>query len=172
MANVSFTFNDHREYWNGDEGIYNPTDIDKRNGGLVFFNGTNFVNARWLFKLDGMIQLSYGINLAGKLNGRQGYFWAQTYRTPNRAGGIGRIEVMLQDALGEKRLENLWYADLRVEKSFNIGKTRWSGMMDIFNLTNAATVLGRHQRQNLSNANQIWRILSARILRFGVRVYF
>ena len=154
MANVSFTFNDHREYWNGDEGIYDPTDIDKRNGGLVFFNGTNFVNARWLFKLDGMIQLPYGINLAGKLNGRQGYFWAQTYRTPNRAGGIGRIEVMLQDALGEKRLENLWYADLRVEKSFNIGKTRWSGMMDIFNLTNAATVLGRHQRQNLSNANQ------------------
>jgi hypothetical protein len=172
MMNVSFTFNDHREYWDGEEGIYDPTNIDKRNGGFVFFSGANFVNARWLFKLDGMVQLPYGINLAGKFNGRQGYFWTQTYRTANRAGGIGRTEVMLQDALGENRLPNLWYADLRLEKSFNVGRTRWSGMMDIFNLTNAATVLGKHRRQNLSNANQIWSILSARILRFGLRVYF
>jgi hypothetical protein len=172
MINVSFTFNDHREYWDGEEGIYDPTDVDKRKGGLVSFSGSTFVNSQWLFKLDGMVQLPYGINLAGKFNGRQGYFWAETYRTANRAGGIGRTEVILQDALGDKRLPNLWYADLRVEKSFRIGRTRWSGMMDIFNVTNAATVLGRHRRQNLSNANQIYSILSARILRFGVRVYF
>ncbi len=171
MMNASFTVNDHREYWNGEEGIYDPTDIDVRNGGLVSFGGSGFVNSKWLFKLDGMYQLPYGINIAGKFNGRQGYFWGKTYRTDSRSGNGGRTELLLEP-LGETRLPNLWYMDLRVEKSFNIKTTRWSAMMDVFNLTNSATILSRHRRQNLSNANQIDDILSARILRFGVRVYF
>ncbi len=45
-------------------------------------------------------------------------------------------------------------------------------MRDIFNLTNTATFLRRHRRQNPSNANQINFTLSARLLRFGVRIYF
>ncbi len=171
MMNVSFTLNDHREYWDGEAGVYDPTDIDIRDGGLVSFGGSGFVNSKWLFKLDGMYQLPYGINLAGKFNGRQGYFWGQTYRTDSRSGNGGRTELLLEP-LGETRLPNLWYMDLRVEKSFNIKTTRWSAIMDVFNLTNSATILSRHRRQNLSNANEINDILSARILRFGVRVYF
>jgi hypothetical protein len=44
--------------------------------------------------------------------------------------------------------------------------------MDIFNVTNANTILEIHRRQNLSNANQIRDVLSGRILRFGFRVNF
>lgn len=39
-------------------------------------------------------------------------------------------------------------------------------------LSNIATVLGRHFRQNRSNANQITDILAPRVVRFGVRCIF
>ena len=76
---------------------------------------------------------------------------------------------MLFNPLGDTRLENLWIADLRVEKQFTFGDRRFSAMMDIFNLFNEPTVLGRERRQNLTTANRVQDILSARIVRFGVR---
>jgi hypothetical protein len=73
---------------------------------------------------------------------------------------------VLFDPLGNTRLETLWIADFRVEKEFTFGVRRFSAMMDIFNLFNEPTVLGRERRQNLSTANRVQDILSAR-LRFG-----
>ena len=65
--------------------------------------------------------------------------------------------------------DRLKVVDLRVEKQFTFGDRRFSAMMDIFNLFNEPTVLGRERRQNLSTANRVQDILSARIVRFGVR---
>ena len=120
--NVGFTFSDNREYFDSDAAINDPTDVDKRDGGQIFFGGTSYMNSRWTFKLDGMYQLPYGINIAGKFNGRQGYPWIETFRTDNRAGDLGRAEVLLQPEIGSKRLDNLWYMDIRVEKAFDFGR--------------------------------------------------
>ena len=121
--------------------------------------------------MDGLVQLPAGVTLAGKLNSRQGYIFPRTFWTRSRGGGIGSADVLLEP-LGENRLDNLWLADLRVEKSFDIGRTRLSGMVDVFNLFNSATVLAREYRQNLDTANRIDDILSARVIRFGVRWMF
>ena len=90
---------------------------------------------------------------------------------PWRSGAIGPVDVLLE-LIGESRLEDLWIADLRLEKTWDIGRTRLSGMVDIFNLFNSATVLARHYRQNLKNANKIQDVLSPRVFRFGVRWMF
>lgn len=177
MMNGGFTFSDHREYFDGSGGIFDPTNIDKRDGEQVYYASSGsgksgfFLNSRWNAKLDAMVQLPYGINLAGKVSGRQGFVFPETYRSPNRAGGIGRVEVLL-DPIGTTRLQNLWVVDFRVEKDFQIGDTRLSGMVDFFNVTNAATVLGRERRQNFSTANKVQDILSGRLVRFGVRYRF
>ena len=121
---------------------------------------------RWIGKTCGA-----KCHLAGRLNGRQGYVLPPTFWTPNRGGGIGRADVLLEP-IGATRLQNLWIADLRLEKAFDIRGTRLSAMVDIFNLFNAATVLAREKRQNLDSANEIRDILSPRILRFGVRFTF
>jgi hypothetical protein len=177
MFNFGFTVSDHREFFDGDGGVLDPTNIGLRDEGQVAFfsDGSGkqrfFLNSRWNVKLDGMVQLPGGVNLAGKLNGRQGYPFIRTFRTPSRAGGLGRIEALLEP-VGESRLDSLWIADFRVEKSFDIGGRRLSGMVDIFNLLNSSTVLKREQRQNLTTANRIQDILSPRVVRFGVRVNF
>ena len=142
------------------DGVYDPTNFAIRDGGLVYYPSTGsgksgvFLNSRWNFKIDGMVQLPAGINLAGKLSGREGFIFPRSFRAPNRAGGLGRTEVFL-DPIGDSRLDDLWVADLRVEKVFNVGHGRLSGMMDVFNLFDASTVLGRERRQNLTTARRV-----------------
>ena len=177
MMNFGFTYSAHREYFDGQAGVYDPTNRSLRDGGLVYYPSTGsgksgfFLNSRWNFKVDGLVQLPFGVNVAGKLNGREGFIFPRSFRTPNRAGGLGRTEVLLEP-LGDSRLDDLWVADLRVEKVFNLGSRRLSGMLDVFNLLNASTVLGRERRQNFTTANRVQDILSARVVRFGVRVNF
>jgi len=177
MLNASYTFGDSREYFDAPDALQDPTNGDLRNGGQIANysagSGKNrfFLNSRWVFKLDGVVQLPGEINLGGSLNGRQGYPFIETFRTENRAGAIGRVEVIL-DEVGSTRLDNLWVANFRVEKAFTIGSTRASAMLDIFNLANSATILKKEQRQNFSTANNIQDILSARVFRFGFRFTF
>jgi hypothetical protein len=76
------------------------------------------------------------------------------------------------EPIGDQRLDNLWYADLRVEKAFYFGQRDMSVMMDVFNLLNASPVLDRERRQNYDTSNKVRDVLSPRIVRFGVRVRF
>jgi len=171
MMNFGITINTHKETYETQNAIYDPTGVDLREGGQVFFSGQPYINSKWGLRLDGMYEFPYGIRLAGKLNGRQGYAWLQTFESANRDGGIGRIEVPLEPT-GEPRLDNLWYADLRLEKAFYFGQRDVSVMMDIFNLLNANPVLDRERRQNYDTANKVRDVLSPRVVRFGVRVRF
>lgn len=177
MFNTGFTYAIQREYIDGSGGVFDPTNIDLRNGGEVAPSTTGsglsgyFLNSRWNYKADALVQLPAGINLAGKINGRQGFPFLESYRTAPRDGGIGRVEV-LYDPVGVTRLPNLWTVDMRAEKMFNLGTTRISGMVDVFNLFNSATILKEERRQNLDTANQIQDLLSARVFRIGVRVLF
>jgi hypothetical protein len=173
MFGFGLTFTDHREYLESEAAIFDPTGADFRNGELVMTGSGNMsgLNSRWILKLDGMVQLPAGVNLAGKLNGHHGYVFPRAFYTPNRSGGIGRAWVYL-NPFGVDRYDDFWIADLRLEKTFEIKGTRLSGMLDIFNLLNGGTVLAREPRQNLGNANRVLNILAPRVLRFGVRWVF
>ncbi len=177
MMTVGYSWNDMREYFESDKAIFDPTNIDFRNGGQVYAptGGSGktryFMNSRHVFRFDGMVQLPGEVVLAGKFQARQGFTLPATFRTANRGGGIGRAEVLFNE-IGDDRLPNLYYADFRVEKRFNFSGAELSGMLDIFNLFNANTTLKRESRQNFSNANRVQDIISGRIIRFGVRVRF
>jgi hypothetical protein len=173
MLGFGLTFGDQREYLESEDAVFDPTNADVRDGEPItmVFGQRSLLNARWIFKLDGMVQLPAGVNVAGKLNGRQGYIYPRSFWTQPRGGGIGRALVRL-NPFGVDRYEDFWIADIRVEKTFDIKGTRLSGMLDIFNVLNAATVLDREYRQNLSSANRVINILAPRVLRFGVRWVF
>ena len=171
MLNFGFTYSDHREYYRSDKAVYDPTNAEIRRGGQVFTPGGARMSSRWNFKLDGLVQLLAGINLAGRLNARQGFIFPQTFETRSRGGGIGRADVLLIP-IGDSRYEDLWLVDLRIDKTFDLGRARITGMVDFFNIFNTATVLRRHFRQNRANANQVRDILAPRVVRFGVRCIF
>jgi hypothetical protein len=104
----------------------------------------------------------------------------RTVVATNAGGGLADT-VILQEPFGERRLDNIFVADFRVERAFNFGSMRVIPGMDVFNLTNANTVLayrrvmytlnaGTGAASQPTNANDISGIVAPRVIRFGVRV--
>jgi hypothetical protein len=131
-----------------------------------------FNNAKWLVKVSGRYTTPlWDIDIAGYYNIRQGYPFPQGILTPNRANQAGQTTVLLE-RMGDVRLDNFQNADLRFSRSFTFGRARLVPSLDVFNLGNVNTVLGRRRNQAATNANQISTIMAPRIVRFGVRVQF
>ena len=128
-----------------------------------------FINAKWMLKATGTFQLPWSVNLAAAWNARQGYPFPQAIRTPNRANSAGTADVLL-DPLGDSRHPMFQQLDLRVDKRFQFGPATLRPSFDLFNITNANTVLARRRLQAASNANQISGIIAPRVARLGISV--
>jgi hypothetical protein len=78
MMNTSFAYNSIIQNY-GAGSFQNPNNIDKRNGFQYDYAtagsgiGNVFVNAKWLYKVSGMYQLPYAVNVSAFYNTRQGY---------------------------------------------------------------------------------------------------
>jgi hypothetical protein len=144
-----------------------PTDIAALDGAQ-----TGTANARWLGKLTGLYVLPWhDIGISGFFNARQGYPFNRLILSPTRTGGIGTANVDI-DRWGDVRLENFYQLDMRVEKQFVFGRTKWAAAFDVFNLLNSDVVLGRTAQQNSTRANNVTEVLAPRVARFGVRLNF
>jgi hypothetical protein len=194
MANASFAYNNAKDFWDSARAYEDPTNIAMlhgyeyapESGGSGIDNIFN--NAKWLTKISGSYLLPWlDINVAGNMQFRQGNPFPigvnvtnRTVVATNTGGGIGDI-VVLMEPLGERRLENTFVSDFRLEKAFTFGTLRIVPGMDVFNLTNANTVLahrrvmytynaGTRAASQPTNANDISGIIAPRVIRFGVRV--
>ena len=128
-----------------------------------------FINAKWLVKLSGRYTTWGDINVAASYSVRQGYPFAQSILSPNRANQGGQVRILL-DPLGEQRYEGLQLVDLRIDRNFRFGQLQLVPTVDIFNLGNQSTVLAQRILQAATNANQISGIVAPRVARFGLQV--
>ena len=141
-----------------------------------------FVNAKWLYKLSGMYQFPYAINVSAFYNARQGYPYeaavqltnpivltatGQTVTTLPNGGGTPTI---ILDNIGENRLPTFQNLDFHVERPITLGSVHFVPSMDIFNVTNNNTIQALRPNQAATNANFIQAIVAPRVIRFGVRV--
>jgi hypothetical protein len=187
MGSASFAYNDAIDYWDSPAAYQDPTNIENLNGyefapesggsGL----DSVFTNARWLFKANGMLSLPWGgVNVAGNLQYRQGYPFPQAIQITNRGNGLGNVNVLVEP-MGAERLPNVTMLDFRVDRPFQLGMVRLIPSLDVFNLTNANTVLSRRRivythnhatgvGSRPGNANNISSIITPRVIRFGLRV--
>jgi hypothetical protein len=175
-ANASYSHNDAPVHYDSAAAWEDPTNIDKFNGAQFAEESTSsglgnvFVNAKWIFRVSGVVQAPFGFNLAAFFNARSGYPFIATVLTPTRAFSAGTANVYL-DKLGDNRLENFKSVDFRIDRSFTFFKrVKIVPAMDIFNLLNGSTTLSKRGTQNASNANTISSLLAPRVLRFGARV--
>jgi hypothetical protein len=177
-ADVSYAFNDAVDVFDSPASYEDPTcRVTLCPGEQAYAPESSgsgldnvFNNAKWLVKLSGRYTTPFwNIDIAGFYNIRQGYPFPQGILTPNRANQAGTTTVLLE-RMGEVRLDNFQNADLRIGRSFEFGRVRLSPSLDIFNIGNVNTVLGRRRNQAAANANQISTIMAPRIARFGVRV--
>jgi hypothetical protein len=180
LMNTSFAYNSTIVN-NGFSGAQNntvsedPTNLAARNGyqydpltagsGL----GNVYVNAKWLYKLSGLVQLPADVNVSAFYNARQGYPFEASIQSPSRANGAG-IATVLLDNVGENRLPSYQNLDLHVERPVRLGTVRFIPSLDVFNVFNMNTVQALQRTQNGATANNISSVLAPRVARVGVRV--
>jgi hypothetical protein len=184
-ADVSYSYNNAVDTWDSPNAFEDPTCRSTNAGaGANLCPGSMqyapessgsgldnvFNNARWLVKTSGQYTLPlWDIDVAGFYNIRQGYPFPQTILSPNRANQAGQVMVLL-DRIGDVRLPTFQNADFRIGRTFAFRTVRLSPSLDIFNVGNVNTVLGRRRNQASDTANSISTIMAPRIVRFGVRV--
>lgn len=168
MMNASFTLSSWKEYYENDV-------IDPQN--ITYYDGAanSSMNSRWQFKLSGLYQFPFGVNLSMVFRAREGYVRG-TYVMANRPNiGFARVYGNPDGGgkFGDERLPNFYEIDLRIEKPFQIAeKSRVILSADAFNAFNNDHVLSRQDLITSTIFDRPTRILDPRVFRFGVRFEF
>jgi hypothetical protein len=185
MARVGFSTSTHREYLDDPSvAIQDPTSttiFPNIDGGVVVTptsaSGKSeiyMLTPRYQINASGLYQLPYGINLAGNLVARDGF--GQPYFATAESSDAASPEkrVLLVDP-DESRLPGVVSLDVRVGKTFTIRDTDLAFDLDLFNVLNKATVLGRQYDVTATGStgfNQALEIMNPRLVRLGVRFRF
>jgi hypothetical protein len=180
LMNTSFSYNSTIVNY-GPGSYQDPTNIVQRSGYQYDYGtsgsgiGNVFVNAKWLYKISGMYQLPYSVNVSAFYNSRQGYPFERTITissgttATSRTNGAATANVLL-DNVGDSRLATYQNLDFHIERPVRVGTVRFIPALDVFNVFNTNTEQAIRGAQNSSNANFIQAIAAPRVLRFGVRV--
>jgi hypothetical protein len=183
MARLGFSTNSHREYFDGPQSLTDPTPSPTNpnvDGGLVVRQSTGSgksgiyqVLPTYQFTATGLYQARWGINLGVNLVNRQG-FAMQYHRTsvPTEDPIAPRKTVFLLQETGDERLPSVTSLDARIGKEFTFNRVRAAVDLDVFNVTNSATILGRQYDLRVTAANNVLEIMNPRVLRLGLRVSF
>ena len=97
------------------------------------------INASWQFNVNGLYQGPWGLAFGANFFGRQGYpnpYFVRCRRTTSRAAAlilIGKFDTY--------RYANVYELDFRLQKTFQIGPVKVIPTAELFNVTNANTVL-------------------------------
>jgi Carboxypeptidase regulatory-like domain/TonB-dependent Receptor Plug Domain len=189
MMRVGWSTNDHREYLKGPGANEDPTPyfttteaFPNKDGGPVMTPSAGsgkssiyMVLPKYQLIANGAYQANWGITLAASYIMRQGF--SSPYFVLSDTSGAGDAiapekNVILVDDVGENRLPTVHTLDARVSKNFTYRKLNVNFDVDVFNLLNVNTVLGREFDQSSDTFNQVLEIVNPRIVRFGVRVGF
>jgi hypothetical protein len=186
MARLGFSSNKHQEFFDDPSAaIQDPTpsptspNID---GGLVVTQSGGSGKSSiyqllplYQFIATGMYQVRGGIDLAFNYNMRQGFGqpWYRDRVTPGDYFS-GTKTVLVTD-VSEHRLPTVHTFDFRVGKSLKVQRASFNVDLDVFNLFNEGTVLGRTYNLRSTGAtgfNQVLEIMNPRIARIGLRFNF
>ncbi len=129
--------------------------------------GNVYINARWQFNANGMYQAPFGIDVAANVFGRQGYPFP-LFRTQALGADTG-LSVLVTPTIDTFRYDNVWDTDLRVARTFKLRAVSLRLIGDVFNVTNANTVLIRNNNVLSTAFNTIAQNVSPRIFRAGTR---
>jgi hypothetical protein len=185
MARVGFSTSTHREYFDDPAvAIQDPTSttiFPNLDGGVVVTptsaSGKSeiyMLSPRYQFNASGLYQLPYGINLAGNLVARDG-FGQPYYATVSSSDAASPEKRVLLVDPDESRLPGVVSLDVRLGKTFAIQDRELALDLDLFNVLNKATVLGRQYDVTATGTtgfNRALEIMNPRLVRVGVRFRF
>jgi hypothetical protein len=186
MARFGFSTNSDTQHWKSAAGQTDltPTITNANvNGGTVVRSSGGSgkssiytVLPKYQFIVNGLYQARWGINLGANINTRQGYAMPYNYNPVATHDTLGSNKTLLLTQGADVtafRLPTVTEFDARVGKEFKFSRTRFNVDLDIFNILNNNTVLGRqYNLRTPSSANTVLEIQNPRIARIGVRFNF
>jgi outer membrane receptor protein involved in Fe transport len=133
--------------------------------------GNVWIGSKWNFNFSALYQLPWNFNIAANVFGRQGYV-NPYYAEVDTGNGEGTRLVLIGNPQNF-RLNTLMELDLRVEKVIPLfQKADLTLSADVFNATNANTVLQRESDTSTGVAGQIYEVQPGRVVRLGARLSF
>jgi hypothetical protein len=180
MADASFTFQDWKASMDKAEH-FNLNNFDYFDGGVVApeTSGSGltgiFINARWMFKLSGLYQLPWGLNLSAVFQAREGY--VIPYRIQTYVGSTAGTSSYLSlyeggKKFGDDRLPVFTILNLGLEKTFKISDTTNATIFcDWYNVTNQQAQLKVNNNIGPSK-DQILMVTNPGNFQFGFRLNF
>jgi hypothetical protein len=193
MARVGFSTNNHTEYFdNPDTSQMDPTPrrVETTAPGTpsANVNGGMFVTQtagsgksdifltlpKYQFIATGFYEGPWQINFGANYVMRQGYVGPFHNRiTVAEDPTNARKRVLLVPEVDTFRLPNVHSLDIRIEKAFRIrDRANLIVDLDVFNVGNLSTILGREYNRAVSTFDQVREIMQPRILRIGGRFTF
>jgi len=195
MGRVAFSWNDWTDHWDGtpyslnaDAG--NPTrtenDPNDQGGPVTLLSGGSgkasfYSVVPWQLYANALYQGPWGLDLSGALFAKKGGVYPVSLRLSG--GSDGTNSALATSSIDEKTYPDVWNFDMRLAKTFKMGKAGLTLSAEWFNVFNSATVLGRYRYANAAsfvNTSQgaepgqgrIEEILAPSTFRLGARFTF
>ena len=185
MGRVGFSTNTHREYFDDPSvAVQDPTPSTTwpniQGGAYVTATSGSgkseiyLLLPRYQLTAGGVYQLPHRVNVGANLVARQGFGQPFFSTVESSDPALPEKRVLLADP-DDRRLPGVVSLDLRLEKGFAFRGAQLALTLDMFNVSNAATTLGRQYDVTATGAtgfNQPLEIMNPRLLRLGVRFQF
>jgi hypothetical protein len=194
MARIGFASTSWNEYFDSPAAILDPTRTPSasgqytslqesgplQNGGPVVVRSSGsgksqiyLLPPKYQMSANGMYQGPWGLDFGANWVLRQGYgepFYRDRVATKDPV--LGNKRLLLTSSVDQFRLDPVSSLDARIEKMFKFDRTSFALDLDVFNLFNSATVLGRQYNARVTTYNTVQEIMNPRIARLGVRFFF
>ncbi|HYU78236.1 MAG TPA: carboxypeptidase regulatory-like domain-containing protein [Vicinamibacterales bacterium] len=143
----------------------------------VFSRGIIGNDSKVGFRMSGSYRLPGEVTLAGSVVSNTGYPYTSTYDVTRPLAAMQGVsltrssQTVFLSERGEERLQTVTMVDLRVSRRFRFAGHSFSPQLDLFNITNASTVVSV---QNAVGGTYLdpREILSPRIVRVGFSLDF
>jgi hypothetical protein len=155
------------------EGGVLTGDLNDPNNELNFPQGIEGTDSAYALRVSGTYLAPYDINVSGSFVMNDGYPYQSVFgvtRTAFPSLTRSTQNVRLTER-GVERLPDVAMIDLRFSRTFRLGGRRLTPLLEVFNLTNADTIVGYNANVGTSYLLPT-EILSPRLVRFGVMVDF
>lgn len=188
LLNGSFVLQKQTAHYQGGDSLgfvlgrqfaFDPTNLPFLNDRpYAYFGGKTavFPNSNWSLKVSGVYQFPWDLQAGAYVRYQQGFPFILQARVPDSTFSKfdgSDIHFFFVEPYGSRRLDNVFSLDINVQKGFDMQKYgRLTLIMDVFNVTNADTVLGRIGNLRTANLNQITEVLSPRAVRLGLNYNF
>jgi hypothetical protein len=146
--------------------------VDLNNPNNLFRRGVVGNDVPYSYRMSGVYELPYQVSVSGTAQYYQGFPDTTTVSVGNNTVTLTQgTQILTVDPRGTSRLPAVKSLDVSVRKNWKVGGKSIEPRVDFFNLTNAATILGRITQLG-PTYGRVSSIQRGRLIKAGLSVEF